>query len=148
MATLKTRYGAFLLMLVVFTLLACQLEALMPTPTPKPTATRPKAAIAPTPVLPPAAPPAAPTEPPPPVFATATDNLRVRANPSTSAAILDRLNKGDAAEVIGRNAAGDWLYIKIPSNPTKRGWIAAPYTTTSAPIDTLPIVPPGGQPYP
>jgi uncharacterized protein YgiM (DUF1202 family) len=108
-------------------------------------ATKTKAAIIPTPA--PTAPPL-PTVTPAPVTATATDNLRVRATPSTTAQILDRLNQGDTAQVVGRTAAKDWLYIKLPSDPNKRGWISAQFATTSAPIDTLPIISPSGQPYP
>ncbi len=135
------------LMFLVVTSLACQLEGLQlgasPSPTPTPTAAR-TATVAPTVALPTAPPPTipvvSPTQPPAPVSVTAKDNLRVRAAPSTSAAVVDRLNKGASAQAVGRTAASDWLQIILPTNPAGRGWVSAQFVSATAPLDTLPVV--------
>jgi hypothetical protein len=72
----------------------------------------------------------------------------VRAEPNTNAAIVDRLNKGDNIQVVGRNASNDWVQIILPKDPNARGWIAATLVNLSAPIDTLPLAPPASRPYP
>jgi hypothetical protein len=54
------------------------------------------------------------------------DGSRIRAGPSTRDQILRRgLNTGTELVVIGRNAAGDWLWIgfKNESGGNVRGWI-------------------------
>lgn len=140
------------LLLTSILLLSCQITDLVlsfsPTPTPtarpRPTATPPVAKV----VAPPPAPTAPPpTAPPQPVNATIRENnLRVRAAPNTSAAILDRLNKGDTVQAVGRNASNDWLQILLPRDPNARGWISAAFADLSAPIDTLPLV--ETRPYP
>jgi len=146
-----TEMKRFLLLLLVASTLGCQVTNLLstfsPTPTarPRPTATPPvaRAVAAPEPTIPPS------TQPPPPVTATIRgDSLRVRAAPNTNAAIVDRLNRGDTVQVVGRNATNDWLQILLPRDPNARGWISAAYADLSAPIDTLPLVPSETRPYP
>ncbi len=147
------RFKIWVLLATSVLLLSCQLtnvfSSLSPTPTPtarpKPTATPPVARVV-APSEPTAAPP---TEPPPPVAATIRENnLRVRAEPNTTAAILERLNKGDSVQVVGRNASNDWLQILLPRNPNERGWISAAFADLSVPIDTLPLAPAAPRPYP
>lgn len=116
-------------------------------PSPSPTATRTKSPtrvlIAPTPtVVPPS--PTQPIE----VTGTAKENLRVRAGPSTAAAAVDRLNKGDVVKILGRTAAKDWLQIPLPTNPNARGWVSAQFVQINGPIDAIPIVQPGQPPTP
>jgi hypothetical protein len=74
--------------------------------------------------------------------------LRVRAAPNTNAAIVDRLNRGDTVQVVGRNATNDWLQIILPRDPNARGWISAAYADLSAPIQTVPLVTSAPSPYP
>lgn len=141
--------SAILVLLVVGTL-SCQFTNLLanfsPTPTrPRPTATPPVARVvtAPEPTVPP------PTQPPPPVTATIRgDSLRVRAAPNTNAAIVDRLNRGDTVQVVGRNATNDWLQIILPRDPNARGWISTAYAELGVPIETLPLVSAVPAPYP
>ncbi|HEX9077679.1 MAG TPA: SH3 domain-containing protein [Anaerolineae bacterium] len=123
------------------------MNSLQQAASPSPTQTRAAAAtatVAPTLVLPTAPPPTipvvSPTQPLAPVSVTAKDNLRVRAAPSTSAAVVDRLNKGASAQAVGRTAASDWLQIILPTNPAGRGWISAEFVTATAPLDNLPVV--------
>ncbi|MBI4787814.1 MAG: SH3 domain-containing protein [Chloroflexi bacterium] len=147
----------FLLSVLMLALLACQVANLLPGATPSPTPTRTRTttptvvARATAPPLPTVA-PVPPTPVPEPVRATANDNLRVRAAPSTSAAIVDRLTKGASAVVTGRNADSSWLQIVLPSNANQRGWISAQFATASGPLATVPIVqapiPPTVRPYP
>jgi len=87
-----------------------------------------------------------PTSIPAPVIAQITDNLRVRSIPSTSGAIIDRLNKGDKIQILGRTAANDWLVVPLPSNPNAHGWISAAFAQLNGPLDSLPIIPPGPVP--
>jgi len=136
-----------LLVLLLASTLSCQLTnvlSLSATPTrPRPTATPPiaRAVAIPDPT------PAPPTEPPPVAATIRVDSLRVRAAPNTTAAILDRLNRGDTVQVVGRDATGDWLQIRLPRDPNARGWIASAYADLSAPLDTLPVIT-TSRPYP
>ncbi|MBM3127884.1 MAG: SH3 domain-containing protein [Chloroflexi bacterium] len=148
------RSKILVLLLTSVLIVSCQLTDLVavfaptatPTARPRPTATPPVARVIaspPAPTLPP------PTAPPQPVPGTIRENSsRVRAEPNTNAAILDRLNKGDAVQVTGRNAANDWVQIILPKDPNGRGWIAATLVNLNAPIDTLPLAPPAPRPYP
>jgi uncharacterized protein YgiM (DUF1202 family) len=129
------------------TLLACQLLTLLPStvPTPTPTArARATATLFARAVEPPTEPPTVvPTPVPQPVNATIKENLRVRAAPNTNAAVVDRLNKGDTVQILGRTAANDWFQITLPKDPKERGWISAEFANPSGSIDTIPVTQPG-----
>ncbi|MCL4487156.1 MAG: SH3 domain-containing protein [Chloroflexi bacterium] len=148
------RYGVPLLILLFSSaLLACQITNLAaaltsasPTATARPTLVResatPTAMViqveTPVPTLVEESP--TPAE----VFATTTDNLRIRGEPSTSAAVIGRLTQGTRVHVLGRTAANDWLEIASPTNPNTLGWIAAQYTQIDGPLDALAVSQPGG----
>lgn len=141
------------LAIVASALLACQLQSLFPTATPTTaprtrTPTPIRAEPTPEPAAQPAIPPTEPPPPPAPVTATTTENLRVRAAPSTAAQQIGSLTKGQTVQVIGRTAASDWWQIALPTNPTARGWIAASFTTLSGSVDSIPVVTPGASPPP
>ncbi len=129
---------------VVLLVLSCQFTntfmspAATATPLRAPTRTRTAAPTLPPPPTVAVVPPA-PTSAPAPVMGIAKDNLRVRDAPSTSGAIIGRLNMGDQAQVVARNPAGDWLQINLPTNPNDRGWVSAAFMTVSVPVDTIPI---------
>ncbi len=132
----------FVGLLFVSLLLACQLTnrvASVPTDTPAPTAVDTAPATEVQTIAPPPA-TAAPEPTAVEVDATATENLRVRASPSTSAAAVDRLDKGTRIQITGRTAANDWYQIPLPSDTSKNGWISAQYTTVEGPIDAVPVV--------
>jgi uncharacterized protein YraI len=139
-----TRLGSVLLVLFSGVLLACQLQYVVPTPVPsaapRPTRTQtpdiPKATAVPT---------LSPTSPVP-VIATAKENLRVRAGPSTSTQQVGSLNKGDTAQIVGRTAASDWWQIQLPSNLSVRGWILASFTDVSGSAGSIPVIPSGAAP--
>lgn len=158
MKFLKQWWLTLVLVALVGILLACQLDYLQlgnastPTPTRRPTlnATPTTAsdvgnvppALPTTPPQQPVQPQLVPTQAPAPanVTATASDNLRVRSAPSTSGAIIGRLNKGEAAQIVGRTAAGDWWQIALPTNPSQKGWVTAQFATASGPTDAIPVV--------
>ncbi len=73
------------------------------------------------------------------VMATASENLRIRAEPSTSAAVLGQLKKGESAPIAGRTAANDWWQIALPGNPNRRGWISTAFAVASGPVDGIPV---------
>ena len=152
------RLGSVLIVLFSGVLLACQLEYYLPTPEPSaaPRATRTRTPASPgtTPL-----PTLAATQVPQPstggpvaVIATAKENLRVRAAPSTSSQQVGTLNQGDTAQIVGRTAANDWWQIQLPSNPDTRGWVVSSLIQVSGPALSVPVttsgaVPPS-QPYP
>jgi len=138
---------AVIVLLIASQLLACRLAALLPTATPTATATKTRTPPVARLVAPPVVEPTT-TPVPQPVRATVTENLRVRSAPSTTAAILGRLNKGDTVQIVGRTAANDWWQILLPTNPNARGWIAAQFTEVSGPVDAVPIVQPPRPPTP
>ena len=76
--------------------------------------------------------------------------LNVRAGPSTAYPIVGGLSLGDSVEVVGRNAAGDWLQIAHPSGSDGQGWIAAAYADLTGSLAAVPEVsaPPPPPPTP
>jgi len=80
------------------------------------------------------------------ITATAKVDLDIRVSPATAARAVDKLSKGQTAQIVGRNAAKDWWQIPLPTNPNERGWIQATSATASAAVDVIPIVQPGGAP--
>jgi|GEM_PF-6837611 len=54
--------------------------------------------------------------------ANALQNANLRGGPGTSFAIVGGLSAGEAVQVIGQNAAGDWLQLRRVGNPA---WAAA-----------------------
>lgn len=97
-----------------------------PTETPLPTPTFPPqpTAFVPTVVLP----------------ATVTTGANVRFGPGTQYAGPGGLRYGKAVEVIGRNAAGDWLLIREVGGQ-KSSWVYAPNLTVQGDIASLPVAP-------
>ena len=146
----------WLIPLAWIALLACQLDFLAqstPTATAAPTVTRTKAPAVVVPVPTPLPPvPVVPSPTRAPVIGKATDNLRIRALPSTTANILDRFEKGANIQVVGKNLAGDWLNVILPTNPNARGWVSADFVALTVSLDQVPVVQPGvtppGPPYP
>jgi TolB protein len=118
--------------------------------------------IVPTPTLL-KAPTATPVPPEPTTTLTATltpfqptakvnvSSLNVRTGPGTAYPIVSGLSLGDAVEVMGRNAAGDWLQIAYNG---QEGWIAAAYADLTASLTVVPEVsappppPPTSTPLP
>lgn len=97
-----------------------------PTETPLPTPTFPPqpTAFAPTVILP----------------ATVTTGANVRFGPGTQYAGPGGLRYGKVLEVIGRNAAGDWLLVREVGGQ-KSSWVYAPNLTVQGDIASLAIAP-------
>jgi uncharacterized protein YraI len=123
-------------------LLSCSLVpglAATPTPRPSPTPTvtptvQPTATTVPT---------VAPSATPPPLTVFASGNLNVRRGPGLAYNIVGFLANGETADVLGQNEDGTWLYIEVPSNPGRLGWVTAdsPYLSASGPTGGLPQIP-------
>lgn len=76
--------------------------------------------------------------------AIATNNINLRAEPSTYAAIVGGLKNGEAITVLGRNETGDWLRLERDG---ERAWVFANLVNVDGDInslttgDTLPAAP-------
>ncbi len=70
------------------------------------------------------------------VTATTTADLRLRVGPSTSHAQMSVVPNGTTVQVLGRNAAANWIYI---DHAGARGWIAAWYTTINGDLNSAPV---------
>lgn len=81
-----------------------------------------------------------PTAPPPTgatVRINAAVNLNVRSQPSTSGAILVRVNRGEVFSAVGRNGDGTW--IQINANNTV-GWVSSSFVVfTNGAATSLPV---------
>lgn len=75
------------------------------------------------------------------VVATATNEgsqaVNVRTNPDLNASVIASMENGNSADVIGRNADGDWLQVTI--NDTT-GWIFTEMVVVSVPVDQLQVI--------
>jgi hypothetical protein len=68
-----------------------------------------------------------------------SDTLRVRAEPSTDAAIVGRLREGATVTIFARTEDTQWLQIAYP-NDKSRAWIATDFVVTSSDASILPVV--------
>lgn len=71
------------------------------------------------------------------VTATATTNVRVRSGPGTGFAQVGSIDTGATVPVLGKNAAGDWLYVESAG---VRGWAATFLFTVQGDLNTVPVV--------
>jgi len=94
---------------------ACQTSAPPPPPTPAPVAAQPAAEAAPAPA--------------PETVRVTGSKLNVRASPTTAAASVARVKKGDQLAVLGRD--GEWVQVKLADGTT--GWVSGRYVAAGAP---------------
>jgi hypothetical protein len=66
--------------------------------------------------------------------------LNVRTGPGVAYAIVGGLSQGDVVEVVGKNAAGNWLQILYPTGTEGQGWVAAAHVDLSGSLPTVPVV--------
>jgi hypothetical protein len=66
--------------------------------------------------------------------------LNVRTGPGVAYPIIGALSQGDVVEVVGKNAAGNWLQILYPTGTEGQGWVAAAYVDLSGSLATVPVV--------
>jgi hypothetical protein len=134
--------------------LAAAETSVTPTPTTVPTATPTEALTAtPTPLQP------TDTLAPSQLTASASSRvegkvtaygLNVRTGPGMAYPIIGELSLGDSVEIVGKNAAGDWLQIAYPVGGESQGWIAAAYTDLAGSLAAVPeaSAPPPPPPTP
>ena len=87
----------------------------------------PSATLAPTYTSPP--PPPTPT--PAPVEGTASTQVNVRAQPSTTGEVLGIVAANAKVQIIGRDPGGNWWQILYPASLEGKGWVTAQYVTTT-----------------
>ncbi len=87
------------------------------------------AAATPTPTTAPSATPAARP------LASATELLNLRQGPGTEYTLVGSLAPGEAAEITGKNAAGDWWQVRTSGGAS--AWVYGPLVTTSGPVDAI-----------
>jgi hypothetical protein len=66
--------------------------------------------------------------------------LNVRTGPGVAYPIIGALSQGDVVEVVGKNAAGNWLQILYPTGTEGQGWVAAAYVDLSGSLVEVPEV--------
>jgi TonB family protein len=94
-----------------------------------------KTAAPPPPAQPPAevSPPAEPSPAPPAETVRVTGSrLNVRSQPSTTAATVGRVKKGEKLAVLGRD--GGWVQVKLGDGTS--GWVSARYVVKEQPVCT------------
>jgi TolB protein len=78
--------------------------------------------------------------PSPPKGRVTAYGLNVRTGPGVAYPIVGGLSLGDAVEVVGKNAAGNWLQITYPADAEGRAWVAAAYVDLTGSLATVPEV--------
>jgi hypothetical protein len=63
--------------------------------------------------------------------------LNVRTGPGTDYPIVGVLSQGNVVEVVGKNAAGNWLQIAYPMGSEGRAWVAAAYIELAGSLATV-----------
>jgi uncharacterized protein YraI len=68
--------------------------------------------------------------------------------PGTNYPAVGTFMHDQTTNVIGRNEAGDWLAIDVPSNPGNVGWVPKEVLALSGDFNTVPVVetPPTPEP--
>lgn len=121
--------------LVSILLTACTFTASEPTITPAPTST-----ITPRPTTPPTIIPTATLAS---VTLTVKDSLiNCRFGPGVGYALINEIDQGVSARVVGRNNVSTWLYIRDPGNPDGLCWVSASVVETQGKADQLPVIQP------
>lgn len=115
--------------LISFLLVAC--VGATPAPTATPTATHSPTS---TPTL-------TPTTTPVIVDLRVTGELvNCRFGPGTVYELMNELDEGQSARVVGRNQSLTWWYIRDPGNPNGFCWVSANVTETQGAVEELPVV--------
>jgi len=70
----------------------------------------------------------------PSLSARTTNTINVRSGPSTNNAVIDSLQANTAIKLIGRNAAGDWVYFTADN---RSGWLFASLLQIDGDVMTL-----------
>lgn len=70
-------------------------------------------------------------------FAKALSGINVRGGPGVNYQIVGALGAGESVELLGKNSAGDWWEISLPSG--QQGWIYSPLVETSGNVDAVAV---------
>ena len=145
-----------MLLLIILLLAAqgCNLAVVTPpsateTAEPSPTATAQTEVFPPTDTPAPSEIPTATTAPsstPLLVIITASGGgINIRRGPSVQHDVLAGLQQGNSATAVGRTSDGSWLFIPLPGDPSKYGWIStlSGFSSIQGDASILPE-----QPYP
>jgi hypothetical protein len=73
------------------------------------------------------------------VIPVAVRELALRSTPDAAAAIVARLNTGDAVEITGRDATSEWLFVHPEGNPATEGWVPADGIEPVPPLEQIPV---------
>jgi hypothetical protein len=65
-------------------------------------------------------------------------SLNFRTGPGTNHSIIAAYPRNTMVNLLGRNSAGNWVYVMVPNGQV--GWMHAAYLATSYPINALPVV--------
>jgi hypothetical protein len=123
------------LTLIVILILACNLPSAVQStnPTPAPITFTPIPVIVATPTNT----PAGSTVP----HASPNDGaLNCRTGPDTTFAVAAVLNTGQSVEIVGKNTAGTWWYVKNPASAAAFCWISGQFATVTGDISGIQIV--------
>jgi hypothetical protein len=108
------------------------------TPTPVPTVAPPASTA-----TPPSTPTLALTPTKVEVSMTVKDEIiNCRFGPGTEYILVNELQKGQSAGIIGRNDTSAWYYVRDPGNPNGYCWISADVIVTTGPVLELPVIQP------
>ena len=69
-----------------------------------------------------------------------TEAVNCRYGPSVAYSVVGGLDLGRQAEMVGKSADLQWWYVKNPSNPSTKCWLAASVTETIGNVEALPVV--------
>ena len=69
-----------------------------------------------------------------------TSRLNVRSGPGADFDLIGKAYNGSRYDVVGRNAAGDWLQLLTPELSSQRGWVSATYVEPSGDLFDVPVV--------
>lgn len=66
--------------------------------------------------------------------------INCRYGPGIGYALINEIEQGVTARVIGRDESSTWWYIRDPGNPNGLCWVSATVTESQGPVDQLPVV--------
>ena len=142
---MKSRSLLFTLILVM-SMLACNLPSTLPTETPTavditPSSTQPSPTVAPSQTAPPSntPPPTTTSTPSVPVAFPRDVAVNCRLGPGTGWIVLSGLSLGTSAQVTGKSADGGWWQVIDPLNSARRCWVASSVTNTAGNVAVIPV---------
>ena len=68
--------------------------------------------------------------------------VNCRFGPGVTYALINELDQGESARVVGRNESSTWWYVRDPGNPNGYCWISADVTETQGAVEELPMIAP------